>query len=71
LVIWYAKHLLNRKQGATKGSGGAANLNESDDKHCQRLRIYNDSASSDDNLNGGGEANAGAGAAPAIMGCGD
>jgi hypothetical protein len=71
LAIWYAKHLPSRKQGATEGSGGTANLNKSDYERCQHLRVNNDSASDDENLNGGGEANAGSCAAPAIMGGGD
>jgi hypothetical protein len=55
LAIWYAKHLPSRKQGATEGSGGTANLNKSDYERCQHLRVNNDSASDDENLNGGGE----------------
>ena len=60
LAIRYAKHLPSRKQGTTEDSGGTAN--ESDDvvimtssANLERLRVYNASASDDDNLNGGGD----------------
>jgi hypothetical protein len=53
LKIWYAKHPPSRKRGATKSSGSAAK--DSDDERCQRLRVYNNSASDDENPNGSGK----------------